>query len=82
MSSGWAEALRFRLDTGTHNSAGCRRVRANHRGAAGAESLASEEIAWRWGFIGTEHLLKLKQPLAKSGYGEYLMRLVKEQGSL
>jgi glucose-1-phosphate thymidylyltransferase len=41
-----------------------------------------EEIAWRSGFIDTEQLVKLAQPLAKSGYGEYLMRLVKEQGSL
>ena len=39
-----------------------------------------EEIAWRAGFIDTEHLVKLAAPLAKNGYGEYLLRLVKEHG--
>ena len=26
-----------------------------------------------------QHLVKLAEPLAKSGYGEYLLRIVKEQ---
>jgi glucose-1-phosphate thymidylyltransferase len=39
-----------------------------------------EEIAWRHGFIGAEQLLELAKPLEKSGYGEYLIRLVKERG--
>ena len=37
-----------------------------------------EEIAWRSGLIDTQQLMKLAEPLAKSGYGEYLLRLVKE----
>jgi glucose-1-phosphate thymidylyltransferase len=34
-----------------------------------------EEIAWRRGFISDEQLLRLAEPIAKSGYGEYLCRL-------
>jgi glucose-1-phosphate thymidylyltransferase len=36
-----------------------------------------EEIAYRKGFINKEHLEKLAKPLVKSGYGEYLMNLLK-----
>lgn len=36
-----------------------------------------EEIAYRMNFISAEQLQKLAQPLIKSGYGEYLMRMIK-----
>jgi glucose-1-phosphate thymidylyltransferase len=71
------------LDTGTHNSlldAGVFVRIIEER--QGLKVACVEEIAWRSGFIDTEHLVKLAQPLAKSGYGEYLLRLVKEQGQL
>ncbi len=35
-----------------------------------------EEEAWRQGFISTEQLRKLSQPLLKSGYGKYLQELI------
>lgn len=35
-----------------------------------------EEEAWRQGFISTEKLRSLAEPLMKSGYGKYLMELI------
>jgi glucose-1-phosphate thymidylyltransferase len=34
-----------------------------------------EEIAYRMGYITKENLLKLSEPLNKSGYGEYLIKI-------
>jgi len=36
-----------------------------------------EEVAYRKGFINAEQLEKIAQPLLKSGYGQYLMNLLK-----
>lgn len=38
-----------------------------------------EEIAWRQGFISDEQLQSLAEPLKKSGYGEYLLGLLKHK---
>ncbi|MEZ7514283.1 glucose-1-phosphate thymidylyltransferase RfbA [Flavobacterium frigidarium] len=38
-----------------------------------------EEIAWRQGFISEEQLRELAEPLKKSGYGEYLLSLIKQK---
>jgi glucose-1-phosphate thymidylyltransferase len=38
-----------------------------------------EEIAWRQGFISTAELLSLAKPLAKSGYGKYLIELTEHE---
>jgi len=35
-----------------------------------------EEIAWQNGWINDQQLLDLAKPLAKNGYGQYLMSLV------
>jgi glucose-1-phosphate thymidylyltransferase len=37
-----------------------------------------EEIAYRKGFVTKEQLIKMAQPLLKSGYGQYLMNVLKE----
>ena len=36
-----------------------------------------EEIAYRMGYINQEQLIELAKPLVKSGYGEYLLNLLK-----
>ncbi|TDD75948.1 glucose-1-phosphate thymidylyltransferase RfbA [Flavobacterium caseinilyticum] len=38
-----------------------------------------EEIAWRQGFITDQQLKNLAEPLKKSGYGEYLLGLLKNK---
>lgn len=38
-----------------------------------------EEIAWRQGFISDKQLKKLAEPLKKSGYGEYLLSILKHK---
>ncbi len=38
-----------------------------------------EEIAWRQGFINSEQLTALAEPLLKSGYGKYLLQLLKQK---
>ncbi len=68
------------LDTGTHDSlmaAGQFIATLEHR--QGLKIACPEEIAWRNGFIDSVQLEKLAQPLAKSGYGQYLLRLLKER---
>lgn len=37
-----------------------------------------EEVAYKMGFIDKEHLLKIAHPLLKSGYGQYLVKLVQD----
>jgi len=38
-----------------------------------------EEVAYRKGFINAEQLKKIAQPLLKSGYGQYLMNLLRRE---
>lgn len=68
------------LDTGTHDSL----IEAGNfvkviEERQGQKIACIEEIAWRKGFIDDNMLEELAKPLLKSGYGEYLMGILKEK---
>ncbi|WP_445371149.1 glucose-1-phosphate thymidylyltransferase RfbA [Methylomonas sp. HW2-6] len=68
------------LDTGTHSSL----IEASNfietiESRQGLKISCPEEIAWRSGWIGDEQIEKLAKPLAKNGYGQYLLTLLNKQ---
>ena len=68
------------LDTGTHDSL----LEAAHfietiERRQGLKIACPEEIAYRMKFISADALRELAKPLAKSGYGEYLLRVIEER---
>ncbi len=66
------------LDTGTHGSLidAAQYVRITED-RQGLKICCPEEIAWRQGFIDDAGLERVAGPLRKSGYGEYLMQLLR-----
>ena len=70
------------LDTGTcdslHDASAYIRT-LEHR--QGLKVGCPEEVAWRRGWIDAAQLERLAQPLKKSGYGDYLLRLLAESAS-
>jgi len=68
------------LDTGTHDSlleAG--QFIATLEKRQGLKVACLEEIAFRSGWIGAEQVEKLAKPMLKNGYGQYLMKVIKEK---
>ena len=66
------------LDTGTHDSL----MQASQfvqviESRQGLKIGCPEEIAYRMGFISVDQLAQLAEPLKKSGYGTYLLNLIK-----
>ncbi len=68
------------LDTGTHDSLlDASQFIATLERRQGLKIACPEEIAWRHGWIDAAQLQRLAQPLAKNGYGQYLLRLLQEK---
>jgi glucose-1-phosphate thymidylyltransferase len=65
------------LDTGTHGSLidAANYVRITEE-RQGLKICCPEELCWRMGFIDDAQLLRVAEPLRKSGYGDYLLRLL------
>ena len=68
------------LDTGTHESLleAASFIETLER-RQGLKIACPEEIAWRQGWIGADALRALAEPLAKSGYGQYLLQILSER---
>jgi len=67
------------LDTGTHASlldAGLFTKIIEDR--QGLKICCPEEVAWRMGYISDDELVALAEPLRKSGYGEYLLKMMEK----
>lgn len=67
------------LDTGTHESLlDASQFIATLENRQGLKVSCPEEIAYRKKWIDADQLKKLAQPLTKNGYGQYLIRILKE----
>lgn len=67
------------LDTGTHKSLlDASQFIETVETRQGLKIACLEEIAYNMGYITAEQVRKLAEPLSKSGYGEYLLKLIQE----
>jgi glucose-1-phosphate thymidylyltransferase len=67
------------LDTGTHESMlEASQFIATLERRQGLKISCPEEIAWRNGFIDAAQFEKLAQPLLNNGYGQYMLRLLRD----
>lgn len=71
------------LDTGTHQSL----LQASNfvesiEERQGLKIACLEEIAFRKGWITENQLLKLAEPLAKSNYGQYLLKIIRQKDAI
>jgi glucose-1-phosphate thymidylyltransferase len=68
------------LDTGTHDSLleASQFIQTIEK-RQGLKICCPEEIAWRQGWISDAQLAALAQPLARNGYGRYLLQLLKDK---
>jgi len=68
------------LDTGTHDSllAAAQFVETIEK-RQGYKIACLEEIAWRNGWLTSEQVYGLAQPMAKNGYGRYLLELLESE---
>ena len=68
------------LDTGTHDSMmEAASFIATIQKRQNLKVACLEEIAYRMGYISKKKLVELAQPMKKNDYGQYLLRLAKEQ---
>ncbi|MDH1307941.1 glucose-1-phosphate thymidylyltransferase RfbA [Pseudomonas fulva] len=68
------------LDTGTHDSLlDASQYIATMERRQGLKIACPEEICYRAGWINSEQLERLAEPLLKNGYGRYLRDLIKEK---
>jgi glucose-1-phosphate thymidylyltransferase len=67
------------LDTGTHDSLieAAQFIQTIEK-RQGLKVAAPEEVAFRMGWVSAAELEKLAQPLARTGYGKYLLALLKD----
>ncbi|MBZ5961167.1 glucose-1-phosphate thymidylyltransferase RfbA [Leuconostoc gelidum subsp. aenigmaticum] len=69
------------LDTGTHDSLlEASSFIATIQKQQNLKVASLEEIAYRMGYIDIDQLMRLAQPLKKNDYGQYLLRIVDEEG--
>ena len=68
------------LDTGTHETllAASAFIETIEK-RQGLKIACVEEIAYRMGYIDSEQVLRIAQPLKNSGYGEYLINMIRQE---